>query len=243
MRITIALALTLGLAGQEHVNNPSYGVPEQGLLYEVVKPLTPGNVTYAEISFGGKPRRPFAAGGCGSGDGHTGDYEGRFFDVSATGWVLTCPPAEQVVGIVQVSGRVTADIEQGIGNASVAASAAATVAYAGVIAKAEDTQAIAIASTGAPIGVGGSIQLFGTGGSFSVTVTPDQANEQSRVLNDVDTKGWRHGNAATVVMHATANGNINLVVPPSGADCSGSISGEATSGAYVAFTKLPPGDH
>lgn len=203
-----------------------YTCPAAGLGWEVVAPLVSTNVTITELDYDGIPKKPTSSGSAEAPDNHTGDYQGSFSDTGAQGWIVSCPLADEVLGMASCTGHATADIVAGVGNASVYAGAKSEVSYGGVMADAIDEKAVAIGSAGAPVGVGGSIQMFGFGGGFNATVTPDQANAANAALSDSDTKGWKAGTSATVNINTKAYGNINLTGPA----CNGSISGEAKGG-------------
>jgi hypothetical protein len=137
-----------------------------------------------------------------------------------------------------VTGFARADIAAGVGNANVYAGGKSDVAYCAVTAHAQDEKTVNICSAGAPIGVGGQVQMFGFGGGFNAVVTPDQAAATSAALAGADSKGWLVGNQATVTIVTNTYGNISLV----GAASDGEISGEANGGARVVFKKVVPPD-
>jgi hypothetical protein len=107
------------------------------------------------------------------------------------------------------------------------------------MALAEDHATVAIASHAAPIGVGGEVTIFGIGGGFQFTVTPDLPGSTKAVLLAVDTEGWTKGNAATATLNNKTYGNVNLIPSAQSANCAGEISGEAKSGALVLFRQAP----
>ncbi len=239
--VSVAVAMVAGgsAVAQAVTATPSYEVPQTELKWELLKPLKFDDASVVEIRFSGRPEGSECSGKAGpAGDAEPGpDLKDEFDEDCAMGWVLHVPNAEDAIGMAQVSGSVVADIEQGIGNAAVGARATGSVSYAGVQAEATDQQSIAIASDAAPIGVGGSVQIMGSGAGFSITVTPDRPTAQRQRLADVDSKGWRPANSATVLLEAVTVGNINLQVGPDGMACKGEVAGEAMAGAYVAFRR------
>ncbi|MCA8948088.1 MAG: hypothetical protein KDE27_01215 [Planctomycetes bacterium] len=234
------LLFAAGIVAQGQVSTASGEVPSAGVRWEVVKPLKPSDVHVLELLFQGKLRRPDARGSCGAFDGHAGSYSDQLSEASALGFDLTCPRAELVLGAVALGGGVSADIQSGVGNAAVGAKGTSKVVYCGAESIATGKVGIALASQGAPIGVGGNIQLFGFGAGFSVSVTPDRPTAASQSLNEADSDGWRLGTSATVTITTSVDGAIDLIVGPSGADCRGFMEANAEGGAYVVFARIPP---
>lgn len=219
----------------------AYTCPEEGLSWECEKPLLESQATVEELEFEGIPQQPRSSGGAYSPEDHEGDYQASFEDNGAMAWTLSHPAAAEVLGMASVQGYASADITAGNGNASVYAGAKSEVAYGGVVALALDEKFVAIASAGAPIGAGGSITLFGFGGGFNVTITPDLATASKANLSKADQKGWRAGNSASVTLNTNTYGNINIIASAQSANCAGEISGLAKAGAKVVFRAAPAG--
>jgi len=212
-----------------------YTCPGEDLSWECEDPLKEADATVEELEFDGIPKQPSSAGEAQSAEDHTGGYQDSFADNGARAWALSHPKATHVLGMASAQGYAKADITAGSGNASVYSGAKSEVAYGGVVALAQDEKFVAIASAGAPIGVGGTIQLFGFGGGFDVTITPDLATQSQAVLSKADQKGWQPGKTASVTLNTNTYGNINIMPSPQNANCAGEISGLAKAGAKVVF--------
>ena len=226
--ICAILAISCGAVAQ-------YATPDDGFNYEVVDPIKTTDVTITELEFKPLDRRASSGGAADSGSNPVGDYQAQFSDAAATGWIASCPTAGSVLGMCSVSGFASADIMAGVGNASVYSGAKSDITYGGALAHAQDERAVAIASANAPVGVGGGVTLFGFGGQFTATVTPDLPGGTTGPLAGADSKGWKPGNSATVVIVTKSFGSISL----SGAACAGSISGKAKGSALVVFRQTP----
>ncbi|GDY03840.1 hypothetical protein LBMAG49_31690 [Planctomycetota bacterium] len=193
--------------------------------------MAPGSVSVQHATFAPKDDSPQARAVRQTKDGEQPDGWVDSFDTSsAQADIYSCAVNCDICALSSVGGNITVDVTNGSGWASVYGGAKADVSY-GVLCHSQDEKGVAIATATSPVASGASLQLFGFGGGFNCTVTPDAANATSATLNGADAKQWVHSNSASAVVEAHTYGNIHLTGKPSG----GKIEGLAFGGTMVAF--------